>query len=166
MIAGINESTALIIGVCTALTLLAAGYKVLWHGKRLKDGRRSPGWIKGFLQDVRGFRDAILGREAVVDSITREVIQPPLPGIGMRMAHQETQMTEMTRAVTQLAETHTQMAEVRTEVKELGTRVSKLEEAVVERIVTKVESAAAWRAVEAASLATPDQIADEDPDLS
>lgn len=158
MIDGISTTAQLVIYVCTAVTLLAGAYKVLWYGKR---NPYRPGWIKGFFVDLRGFRDAILGREEQYDSITREVVVPALPGIGVRMANQETQMSEMTRAVTQLAETHTQMAEVRAEVKELNGRVVKLEEAAVERVVAKAESAAAWRAMEAAALAKPDQDVDE-----
>lgn len=150
MIQGVNQTTELIIGVCTAIVLLAGAYKVLWHGRRRGNGHRDPGLIKAILRDLRGGRDALLGRDAVVDTITGEERVPALPGIGVRMAHQEQQMELLTEAVAKLASTHTRL-------ENHETRILKLEEAAVERVVTRAESAAAWRAMEAAALATPDE---------
>lgn len=97
---------------------------------------------------VTAVGDAILGREAVVDTITGKEIIPPLPGIGVRMAHQEQQMEAITAAVTRLASQHEAL-------KDHETRIARLEEAAVERVVTKAESAAAWGAVEAIAKAQP-----------
>lgn len=147
----IDASTRLIVGIGSAMAFVGAW--LAWLRPRLRKTRA----------DGVAIRDAILGRDPVVDSITGKELAPALPGIGQRMAHQETQMSEMTRAVTQLAETHAQMAEVRAEVHGLSGRVKKLEEAAVERVVTRAESAAAWRAMEAAALAKPDDDAEPLP---
>ena len=121
-------------------------------------------------------RDVLLGRDPVKDSITNEVIAPALPGIGKRMASQELestrqsqQLTEITRALTTLAESHkhqlvqdARLDRHDSDLRDLRADVSRLDAAYVERIVTKAESAQAWRAVEAAHNATPDHIdADE-----
>lgn len=148
MLDSLNATTGLALSLC-GLLVIVAGW-VRWARPRLRKTR----------EDGVAIRDAILGRDPVIDSITKKEIAPALPGIGQRMAHQESQMSEMTRAVTQLAETHAQMAEVRAEVHDLSGRVGKLEEAAVERVVTRAESAAAWRAMEAAALAKPDEEAD------
>jgi hypothetical protein len=153
MIDNINESTTLIIGVCTAVALLAGGYKVLWYGK---GNPRRPGLLLAFLIDLRGFRDAILGRDEVLDSITREVIKPPLPGIGTRMAHQETQMELLTVTVTKLVDQQVFLQGIAERVDSAESRLDKLEAAAVERVVAKAESTAAWRAMEAATNAKPD----------
>lgn len=103
---------------------------------------------------VTAVGDAILGREAVVDTITGKEIVPPLPGIGVRMAHQEQQMEAITAAVTRLASQHEAL-------KDHESRISRLEDAAVERVVAKAESAAAWGAVEAIAKAQPpDEITD------
>lgn len=143
----LSATTEAFIGVCTVAVLLVSGYKVLWYGKR--GGR--PGWIKGFLQDVRGFRDAILGREEQRDSITREVVQPALPGIGVRMAHQESQMAEVTRALTTLVDQDRRL-------NDHEGRIVRLEGAADERMLTKIESIAAFDAMAKAHDARPDFI--------
>lgn len=91
--------------------------------------------------DVRAGRDALVGRAAVFDSITGRELSPELPGIGVRMATIET-------AVAILAESSGRLDS-------LEHRVESLEGAAVERVVAKVESAQAWRAVEAVANATP-----------
>ena len=152
MIDGINETTQVVIGVCTATALLAGGYKVLWHGRRNR-----PGLVKGFLLDMRGVRDAILGREAVLDSITREVIKPPLPGIGTRMARQETRMELLTVTVTKLVDQQVFQQQLAERVDGIEARVEQLEGQAVERIVTKQKSAQAWRAIAAMQGDTDDE---------
>lgn len=93
-------------------------------------------------------RDAILGRDAVRDSITGRVLAPPLPGIGQRIDTVE-------RAVATLADQHRVLEDHERRIKANEARISKLEDAAAERIVTKQESALAWRAMEAATNATP-----------
>lgn len=148
MIDGLSASAQLLILLGGALAVLSGWLR--WVRPKIRNTRR----------DTVAIRDAILGRDAVVDSITQQELAPALPGIGQRMAHQEQQMQTMTEAVTQLAQTHQQMAEVRAEVKSLAGRVEKLEAGTVERIVTRAESAAAFRAIEAAHNAHPDGDAD------
>lgn len=109
-------------------------------------------WVRPMVRrwgaDVRAGRDALVGREAVHDSITGRVIAPALPGIGVRMDTMETQQAVLTDAVAKLANSTVRLDD-------LDIRVKRLEVGVVERIVTKSESAAAWRAVEAVANGTP-----------
>ena len=93
-------------------------------------------------KEVVAVRDAILGREAITDSVTGKEIAPALPGMGVRMAHQESQMALLTDAVAKIADSHGRL-------ESLEDRVKALEEASVERIVTRAESAQAWRAIAA-----------------
>ncbi|GAB3776807.1 putative coiled-coil protein SlyX [Nocardioides ginsengisegetis] len=143
---GLSASAQLLILLGGALAVLAGWLR--WVRPKIRNTRR----------DTVAIRDAILGRDAIVDTITQQELAPALPGIGQRMAHQEAQMQTMTEAVTQLAQTHQQMAEVRAEVKSLAGRVEKLEAGTVERIVTRAESAAAFRAIEAAHNSHPDEV--------
>lgn len=157
MLQGINDTTALIIGIGSALVILAGAYKVLWRGKGDKGSENyKPGWAKGILLDLRALRDAILGRDAVRDSITNEVKIPPLPGIGMRMAHQEAMSLEQSERLAELTRALTTLVDQGRRLDEHDGRLAALESAAVERVVSKAESAAAWRAMEAATLAKPD----------
>lgn len=103
-------------------------------------------WVRPRLQrvvsDVRAGRDALVGRDAVHDSITGRVISPELPGIGVRMATTETQMTLLTDAVAKIADSHVLL-------EDHGRRIKALEAGSVERVAARVESTSAWRAVEA-----------------
>ena len=110
-------------------------------------------WHRG-RQETVAVRDAILGREAVCDSITGKELAPALPGIGQRMANTEAQMAVITEAVAKLADTHQRLDKHEQ-------RIEKLEAASVERIVTRAESAQAFRAMEAAINASPDEDADQ-----
>lgn len=127
-----------------------------------------PKW-KEAKQDIRAGRDALLGRPAVYDSITREIVQAELPGIGVRMANNEViqrqqaqQLTVLTDAVTKIADSHSRMdlafsriSKVEEEVVTLRDEVKDLKVAAVERIVSRQDSVAAFRAIEAAQKATP-----------
>jgi hypothetical protein len=127
-----------LVAVAAAVGALA----LLWkYGLRAWRGWRSA------RMKVAAVTDAILGREAVFDSITGKEIAPPLPGMGVRMAHQEQQMEAITVAVTSLASQ-------REALENHEGRIKALEEAAVERVVTRAESAAAWRAVEAVANAS------------
>jgi hypothetical protein len=144
----VDATTRLIVGIGGAVAVLATW--LAWLRPRYKKSKA----------DAAAIRDAILGRDAVKDSITGKELAPPLPGIGQRMATQETQMAEITTAVAQIAATHLQLARMDQAIDEHEERIKALEDAAVERVVTKAESAAAWRAMEAAALAKPDQEAD------
>lgn len=101
-------------------------------------------------RDAVAVRDAILGREAVRDSITGLELAPPLPGVGARMAHQEQQMELLTTAVARIADQQHQYHELKDTVDRHDLRLVALEEATLERIVTRAESTQAWGAVQAA----------------
>lgn len=134
------DYAALILGAGAVITALA----VIW-----KFAQRLHGHADEVRGDAVAVRDSILGRPALVDSITGEERAPALPGIGVRMAHQEKQMSLLTEAVATLAESHVRIEHVESEVRDLTGRVTLLEEASVERVVNRADSAAAWRAVEA-----------------
>jgi uncharacterized coiled-coil protein SlyX len=114
-----------------------------------------PRW-RDLVADVRKARDSIVGRDAIVDSITDEVRVPALPGIGVRMAHQEQQMELLTVTVTKLVDQQVHQQRLEQRVDAHDNRIKKLEEAQVERVVSRVESTAAFRAIEEAIKATPD----------
>jgi hypothetical protein len=114
----------------------------------------SPRWrnVKG---DGVAMRDAVIGRPAVVDTITGKELAPALPGIGVRMAHQEQQMELLAVTVTKLVDQQTHQRALEQRVNLHDDRIRALEEAAVERVVGKAESAQAWSAMEAAIKATP-----------
>jgi len=127
--------------IASSIVLLGAvvgALALLWT----KVGRRSWRAYRSARTKVTAVSDAILGRDAVVDTITGREIAPALPGMGVRMAHQEQQMEAITAAVTRLASQQEALTDHER-------RIKALEEASVERVVTKAESAAAFRAIEA-----------------
>jgi hypothetical protein len=105
--------------------------------------------------EVTAIRDSILGRDAIRDSITGREIEPALPGVGTRLANQEEHLGVLADAVASLAKSHAVLDDHEK-------RIAALEVASVERIVSRAESAAGWRAMEAAALATPDQVVEPD----
>lgn len=111
-------------------------------------------WVRPKLrrgtEEVVAVRDAILGREALRDSITGREIQPALPGMGVRMAHQEEQSRDQRAQLQILTDAVTKIADSHELLNNIERRVAALEDAAVERVVTKVESAEAWRAIAAA----------------
>lgn len=123
---------------------VAGALALLW-----KHGRNAWRTYRAGRAKITAVGDAILGREAVVDTITGKEIAPALPGMGVRMAHQEQQMEAITAAVTRLASQQEAIVELKRGQDEHEERLQRLEQASVERVVTKAESAAAWRAVEA-----------------
>lgn len=117
-----------------------------------------PGW-RTLMSDARAGRDALVGRDAVYDSITGKELSPALPGIGVRQDRTETAVALLTDAVAQLARTTLRLDDLDLRVRHIeddhGSRLRVLEEAHVERVITRAESAAAWQAVEAVAKATP-----------
>lgn len=121
------------------------------------------GWLKFIRPRIRRARskvtasfDAILGREEVRDSITGQVVQPALPGIGVRMASVEEAQVHLASAVATLVESQAatnkltgRVDHVEALIADHADRIGRLESAAVERITSKVESTAAWSAVEA-----------------
>lgn len=100
------------------------------------------------VHEVAAIRDSILGRDAVVDSITGTELAPALPGVGVRLAETEKHLGVLAEAVATIAESH-----VRLEEHEV--RIAALEAGAVERIVSRADSAAAWEAMRAAAESTP-----------
>lgn len=130
----------------TGLVAVAAAIGALaLLGKYALKGWR---WQRAFSRKATAVADSILGRDAVVDSITGKEIAPALPGMGVRMAHQEQQMEAITVAVTKLASQQEYLVDHER-------RIKALEDQAVERVVTRAESAAAWRAVEAVAKNDP-----------
>jgi hypothetical protein len=131
----LSKLLATVIGIATAV-----GVFLRWVRPKMKQAA----------SDIRAGRDALVGREPVFDSITGAELVPALPGIGVRMSTTEQQMGVLTDAVAKLADSSLRLDDHEG-------RLKRLEEGVVERVVTKAESAAAWRAVEAvANGTTPD----------
>lgn len=101
---------------------------------------------KNFGSDARKARDTLVGRDAVVDTITGKEIAPALPALGQRMDTVE-------RAVAVLADQHRMLGDHED-------RIKALEDARVERVITRAESAQAWSAMEAAINSHPPDEAD------
>lgn len=100
--------------------------------------------VKRAQQESVAIRDAILGRDAIYDSITGEERVPSLPGIGMRMATVE-------EALVALADVHVKMLDHEDRIKQLET-------GALERILTRADSVAAFRAMEAVATSDHDKI--------
>ena len=138
--------TATVIGIITAL---ASWWR--WGRPKVQQAKR----------EATAMRDAILGRERVVDSITGRELAEPLPGIGVRMAHQEDQMRMLTDAVSKIADSHRRLEHVEQRVDRHDEELADLRAAQMERIVARAESAQAWSAVEAVAKSTPPDQIDE-----
>jgi hypothetical protein len=136
----LNQSQAVIACTVGGLTILAAlvGY-VRWARPGIKQAK----------SDFVAARDSIVGRDAVKDSITGREIEPALPGIGVRMAANERNLGRLTDAVAQIAQSHARL-------ENHEERIVQLEAGAVERVMSKAESAAAWRAI-AAVAGEPDE---------
>lgn len=143
------ENVALAAAVVGLISALAGWWR--WGRPRLEKAR----------QDGAAMRDAILGRDPVVDSITGRELAPALPGIGVRMATTEEQMLLLTEAVAKIADSHVRLAHIETRVDDIAADVADLKAGAMERIMARAEAAQAWSAVEAAVKATPPSEIDE-----
>lgn len=117
----VEEYIGLAIGACTL-----AGFGIVWWR-----------WVRpryrATKREVVGVRDAILGRDATVDSITGREVSPALPGIGQRIATVEDAVL--------------QLADQRDQLKNHEERIGILEDARAERAIAQAESAAMWHYV-------------------
>lgn len=156
----LNSAAGLTLTILTLVGIAAGAY-----AKKIKPARERKE------ADRIAQRDAILGRPAIPDT-TRpgHILYPASPGLPERMSTQEefaveqrARLDEMSRALVALAESHKHQAAQDKILDDHEGRLIKLEEAAVERVVAKAESAAAWRAMEAATKAQPDQEADPLP---
>lgn len=100
-----------------------------------------PKW-RAFRHDLVAGRDALVGRDAILDPMSGTQLAPALPGIGKRMENFET-------ALLTLAENQSVLVNHEE-------RLVRLELAAAERIVTRAESGAAFSAMEAAYRSTPE----------
>lgn len=111
--------------------------------------RRGRGAVKEVRSDARKIRDTLVGRDAVVDSITGKEISPALPALGQRMDTVE-------RAVAVLADQHRTLEDHEDRIAANRRDIDALQAAQVERVITRAESAQAWSAMEAAINSQPD----------
>lgn len=132
-----NEIVGLAVGVLTLMGLMLGYVKVV-----------RPRWRK-FRDRAIGGLDALVGREAVHDSITGKEIAPALPGIGTRMETVEQAIEHIADLLTTQRTQDQQIAELREDLGQLTHRVKTLEDGAIERVAGKAESISAWRAVEA-----------------
>lgn len=122
-------------------------------------------WLKWGLPRYRDWRfqfiaarDSIIGRPAVIDTITGEERVPALPGVGMRLATTEEHLGTLTALVGELVRERADVRALDRRVKVVEGDVAVLKAASVERIVGRAESAEAWRTMAEAIKATPDEI--------
>lgn len=110
-------------------------------------------FIRPMVKRSGAVADAILGEEPVHDRAGRE-IQPARPGLVSRVGSVE-------HAVALLVETNTRLENHEDRLDGHDKAIKELQEQAIERIVTKAESASAWRAVEAvAKQADPPAVED------
>lgn len=139
MLDSANAVTALIAGIVVILGAVGG-----WWYKR---GRPK-------VRQVEAMSEAILGRAEVRDR-SGAVIQKAQPGMPAQVA-------ELTEAVRDLVKMQHRVDIVEDDVRDLQGRVTVLEEARLEHVVSRVESAEAYRAIQAAQRAASP---DDQPDL-
>jgi hypothetical protein len=98
--------------------------------------------------DVVAGRDALLGRDAVHDSITGKEIAPALPGIGQRVTTLEEAIPAISVALTRMSDMHVRVSGVED-------RVGRLERMEGERSLARTESIELLRTIDNAIKADP-----------
>jgi hypothetical protein len=137
-ITNIDALSKALIGVMTLGALVFSFFR--WVRPKMKQAA----------SDIRAGRDALVGRDAIYDStVPGKILVPALPGIGVRMASTENNLTELTTAVAKLADNDQRTTDLEHWRAEVDRWRIAVDEGVVERVVTRAESTAAWRAVEA-----------------
>ena len=132
----------LALGLCTLVGVLVS-FWIKWLSPKV---RRAGA-------EVTEVRDNILGRPAIVNEITKKEVAPAVPSLGAQIAG-------LGEAVRELTKSHARLDSLESRVDKVEgyePRLMALEAASVERIVSRAESAAGWRAMEAAALAQPDE---------
>ena len=114
------------------------------------------GWLKVIRPRYRAARrkaiaisDALIGREAITDTITGRELAPALPGIGARMETVEKAVTHVADLLTTQRDQDREIETLKERVTEAHKRIDNLEAQTIERVATKAESVAAWKAVAA-----------------
>lgn len=148
----INAFTGTTLTVAALLSLVVGWIR--WVRPRYRNGKRT------FTAVV----DTLVGREAIVDPITQRELAPAIKGVGARMEATEQEQKEQSRQLAVMAQAVAKIAESHVQLDQHEQRIRALEEAAVERVASRAESIAAWRAMEAATLATPDVVVDPQPD--
>jgi len=135
--------------VLTALTLAGIIAKRWGPKYRRAKAKAVAGWAQLF------------GTEEIRHKVTGKVLVEASPGVGV-------QVNDLKDAVTKLVDLHAQTEALQAAHHGHDRRITKVENDVealqnnlVERIVGRAESAAAWRAMEAASNSTPDHVDEE-----
>lgn len=146
-----STSVGIILGVLAIVGAVVTHFR--WIRPKIRAGKDV--YVAG--------RDSLIGRPAIVDTITGKELSPALPGVGVRLANVEAGQLETRDALRHIATLLESQQAQDKRLDGLESRVHALEEGAVERIVTKAESASAWRAVEAVANGTPP--ADESPGL-
>jgi hypothetical protein len=129
-LAALERYTVLIFTVLGILAIVVP----VW----LKWGRPT---YKALVRDFRAGRDALVGRDAVLDNLSGRELAPALPGIGKRMENFES-------ALMTLAENQSVLVNHED-------RIMALEQGAIERIVSRAETTAAYGAMEAAYRSQP-----------
>lgn len=127
----LNEQVALVLGLVALVSALGAW--VRWA---------RPRW-RGVKSDTVAMRDSLLGREAVVDSITGKELSPALPGIGQRVASLEESTAVIGAALARMADTNQRLDSH-------DQRLRRLEQAADERTLARTESIEMLRTIDTA----------------
>lgn len=144
-----NAVVGLALGTLSLLAALTGYYR--WARPKYRNSK----------QKITGVVESLVGRDAIHDNITGVEIVPALPGIGVRMASVEQNQIETRDALRHIATLLESQQAQDHRLDSLEKRVLNLESASTERVVTKVESTAAWEAVGKIA----DQRDNVDPDL-
>lgn len=126
-----TEAVPLALGIIALLTAIVGWLK--WIRPRYRAGRNT----------VTAITETLLGRDEIVDAATGRVLVKKQPGMATRIDTVE-------RALVALSDQHRTLDDHEK-------RITALEEATVERVVARQESALAWRAMETALKSTPDE---------
>lgn len=140
--------------------LAASGLLALWIGWVWK---ARPKW-RHFWDRMNGGLDAITGREAFFDHATGKEVEPVLP-MTSRMAKVEDAIVLLTEQQGQVTALQGQVAEVLALLAEHGNRLKSLEDGRLERVVTHMDSALAWKAFAQANGEDDTDLEPEPPEL-
>lgn len=146
-----QDWVTLAVGITAVITALGGAW-LRWGLPRYRD------WRAQFV----AARDSIIGRPAVLDTITGEERVPALPGVGMRLATTEQHLGTLTALVGELVRERADVQALDRRVTVVENDVESLKAASVERVVNRVDSAHAWAAVAEAIKAQPDVVVEPD----
>lgn len=145
------------ISLCVGALALAAAIVGVWRKVLPRLRKRAA--------EREAINAVLLGRPAVPrNRITGEQALPGIPSIGQRMSEISERTANVEKAVVAIAQQHQEITDLKADVAELKSDVAELKEQRVERVVTRAESIAAWKAIEAtANASATDAEVVEDP---